>query len=155
MDEIAKYDVPAMLQLVQYHSGSKGKTIYIGHSLASSVALMFASERPAFAKSLVSLFIFVGPAYKMTHMRSPYRMFFPLFYPALVSEDFLMCTGRDNWKLCLPGSDWRFKPGPVSVQGTLQKINRTHVHGLSSGYDGLCCNSQYVYRTVYRNCSCK
>ncbi|ENN79085.1 hypothetical protein YQE_04467, partial [Dendroctonus ponderosae] len=83
VDEIAKYDVPAMLQLVQYHSGAKRKTIYIGHSLASSVAMMFASERPAFAKSLVSLFIFVGPAYKMTHMRSPYRMFFPLFYPAL------------------------------------------------------------------------
>ncbi|XP_048526593.1 lipase 3 [Dendroctonus ponderosae] len=83
VDEIAKYDVPAMLQLVQYHSGAKGKTVYIGHSLASSVAMMFASERPAFAESLVSLFIFVGPAYKMTHMRSPYRMFFPLFYPAL------------------------------------------------------------------------
>lgn len=84
MDEIASYDVPAMLQLVQYHSGTKGKTIYVGHSLASTAAMMFASEQPALAERLVSLFIFLGPAYKMTHMRSPYRMFFPLFYPALV-----------------------------------------------------------------------
>ncbi|CAG9762365.1 unnamed protein product [Ceutorhynchus assimilis] len=83
VDEIAKYDLPAMLQLVQYHSGSRGKTIYVGHSLASAAAMMFASDRPEFAKSLVSLFIFLGPAYKMTHMRSPYRLFFPLFYPAL------------------------------------------------------------------------
>ncbi|XP_066145562.1 lipase 3-like [Euwallacea fornicatus] len=83
VDEISRYDVPAMLQLVQYHSGNKGKTIYIGHSLASSAAMMFASERPRMAENLVSLFIFLGPAYKMTHMRSPYRVLFPLFYPAL------------------------------------------------------------------------
>ncbi|KAF7268339.1 hypothetical protein GWI33_018529 [Rhynchophorus ferrugineus] len=83
VDEIALYDVPAMLQLIQQHTDNHQKAIYIGHSLASTAAMMFASERPKTAKSLVSLFIFVGPAYKMTHMRSPYRMFFPLFYPAL------------------------------------------------------------------------
>ncbi|XP_060531539.1 uncharacterized protein LOC132705123 [Cylas formicarius] len=83
VDEIAKYDVPAMLELVNYHSGHTGKTIYIGHSLATAVAMMYSSEYPEQAANLVSLFIFIGPAYKMVHMRSPYRFLFPLFYPAL------------------------------------------------------------------------
>lgn len=83
VDDIALYDVPAMLQTVRHYSGSPHKIIYIGHSLASTAAMMFASERPRVAKSMVSLFILVGPAYKMTHMTSPYRLLFPLLYPAL------------------------------------------------------------------------
>ncbi|XP_018561395.1 lipase 3-like [Anoplophora glabripennis] len=83
VDEIALNDVPAMLQLVRYHTLDKGKIIYIGHSLGTTAALMYASEYPDAAANNVGLFILLTPAYKLSNMRSPYRFLFPLLYPVL------------------------------------------------------------------------
>ncbi|KAJ8915895.1 hypothetical protein NQ315_015508 [Exocentrus adspersus] len=83
VDEIALKDVPAMLQLVKYHTRSRNKMIYIGHSLGTTAALMYASEYPDAAANTVGLFVLLTPAYKLTNMRSPYRFLFPLLYPVL------------------------------------------------------------------------
>ncbi|KAJ8927986.1 hypothetical protein NQ314_019514, partial [Rhamnusium bicolor] len=92
VDEIALKDVPAMLQLVKYHSGSKAKIIYIGHSLGTTAALMYASEYSDAAANTVGLFVLLTPAYKLTHMRSPYRFVFPLLYPVLQITNALNIT---------------------------------------------------------------
>lgn len=84
MDEIALKDVPAMLELVRYHTQGKGKIIYIGHSLGTTAALMYASEYPDAAANNVGLFVLLTPAYKLPNMRSPYRYLLPLLYPFLV-----------------------------------------------------------------------
>ncbi|CAH0560919.1 unnamed protein product [Brassicogethes aeneus] len=83
VDEIALIDVPLMLRLVTHHSGYRGKIIYVGHSLGTTAAMMYASEFPMEARKTVQLFVWISPAYKLTHMRSPYRVVFPLFRTAL------------------------------------------------------------------------
>lgn len=84
-DDIGLKDLPAMLHLVDYHAGHRGKIIYIGHSLGTTASLMFSSEYPETASKLLGLIVMMAPAYKLTRMRSPYRIFLPLVYPALVS----------------------------------------------------------------------
>lgn len=74
-----------MLQLVDYHAGHRGKIIYIGHSLGTTTSLMFASEYPETAANTLGLIVMMSPAYKLPNMRSPYKIFFPFVYPALVS----------------------------------------------------------------------
>ncbi|XP_015834987.2 uncharacterized protein LOC100141961 [Tribolium castaneum] len=83
VDEIALIDVPTMLNLVRYYTWKRGKIIYIGHSLGTSAAMMYACEYQEHAKETVKLFIFMAPAYKLNNMRSPYRVFFPLMRTAL------------------------------------------------------------------------
>lgn len=74
-----------MLNLVRYHTWPKGKIVYIGHSLGTSAAMMYACEYQEHAKETVKLFIFMSPAYKLTNMRSPYRILMPLLRTAVVS----------------------------------------------------------------------
>nr|CAI5820930.1 unnamed protein product [Callosobruchus analis] len=83
VDDIALKDVPAMLQLVTYHAGHRGKIIYIGHSLGTTAGIIFASEYPSTAANTIGLLVLLTPAYKLPNMRSPYRFIFPLLYPAL------------------------------------------------------------------------
>lgn len=65
-----------MLQMVAYHSGHKGKIIYIGHSLGTATALMYSSTYPDHARNNVQLFIMLSPTYKLNNMISPYRVAF-------------------------------------------------------------------------------
>lgn len=88
-DEIGMIDVPSMLSLIKYHTRRKD-IIYIGHSLGTTAALIYASEYPEQAKNTIKLFVFLSPAYKLTHISSPYRNFFPLLKP------FLRLTGSLN-----------------------------------------------------------
>lgn len=74
-----------MLQLVSYHAGNRGKIIYIGHSLGTTVSLMYSSEYPETAANMLGLIVMMTPAYKLPNMRSPYRLFLPLLYAGLVS----------------------------------------------------------------------
>lgn len=62
-----------MLQLVASKTGNHGNIIYIGHSLATTLALMYGSENAQEAKAMVKLFILLSPSYKLTNMKSPYR----------------------------------------------------------------------------------
>ncbi|CAG9861082.1 unnamed protein product [Phyllotreta striolata] len=83
VDDIALKDIPAMLQLVSYYSRDRGKIIYIGHSLGTTLGMMFASEYPDFAANSLSLLVMMSPTYKLPNIRTPYRFLFPLLYPAV------------------------------------------------------------------------
>ncbi|XP_074041304.1 lipase 3 [Leptinotarsa decemlineata] len=83
VQDIALKDIPTMLQLVKYHSGHRGKIIYIGHSLGTTTGIMYAAEYGQSAADTLGLLVLLTPAYKLPNMRSPYRIFFPLLNPAL------------------------------------------------------------------------
>nr|XP_023019895.1 lipase 3-like [Leptinotarsa decemlineata] len=83
VQDIALEDIPTMLQLVKYHSGHRGKIIYIGHSLGTTTGIMYAAEYGQSAADTLGLLVLLTPAYKLPNMRSPYRIFFPLLNPAL------------------------------------------------------------------------
>lgn len=85
VDDIALKDTPAMIQLVNYHAGNRGKIIYIGHSLGTTLGIMFASEYPDIAANSLGLIVMLTPTYKLPNIRTPYRFLFPLLYPAVVS----------------------------------------------------------------------
>lgn len=79
IDELAHYDVPAMLRFVSHETGNKGNIIYIGHSLGTALGLIYASEFPEESKSLLSLLVLLSPSYKLGNMKSPYRHFRTMF----------------------------------------------------------------------------
>ncbi|XP_045479566.1 lipase 3-like [Harmonia axyridis] len=79
-DEIGLYDVPAMLSMIKQHTRRRD-IIYIGHSLGTTAALMYASEYPEAARNTVKLFVFLSPAYKLSNIPSPYKILFPLLKP--------------------------------------------------------------------------
>ncbi|XP_044748641.1 lipase 3-like [Coccinella septempunctata] len=81
-DEIGLIDVPAMLSTIKYQT-RRNDIIYVGHSLGTTAALMYASEYPEDAKRTVKLFVFLSPAYKLNNILSPYRILFPLLKPFL------------------------------------------------------------------------
>lgn len=77
VDEIALFDVPAMLSVIQQETRQKGNIIYIGHSLGTTMGMIYASERPEEAKNAVKLFIWISPSHKLTNMISPFRFAAP------------------------------------------------------------------------------
>ncbi|CAH1159899.1 unnamed protein product, partial [Phaedon cochleariae] len=83
VDDIALKDLPAMLQLVTFHAGHRGKIIYIGHSLGTTAGIIYASEYPDFAARTIGILVLLTPAYKLPNMRSPYRLLLPLVRPIL------------------------------------------------------------------------
>lgn len=74
LDEIAAYDTPMTLSYISKISKSKGKIIWIGHSLGSAVGLTYASESDLEAKKFLKVMILLGPAVEVTHTMSPLRM---------------------------------------------------------------------------------
>lgn len=74
-----------MLNVVRQNTKDKGKIVYIGHSLGTTAAMMYACEYQQHSKDTVKLFIFMSPAYKLNNMRSPYRLFLPLLNGVVVS----------------------------------------------------------------------
>lgn len=77
MDDVALIDLPAMFRTILSHSEPDSQIIYIGHSLGTTFALMYGSEFPDEAKSIIKMFVLLCPAYTLTHMISPYRWFAP------------------------------------------------------------------------------
>lgn len=75
-----------MLKAVSQHSGNKGNIIYIGHSLGTTLGLMYASEFPKEAKNTVKLFIHLSPSYKLANMKSPVKFLRPFLVQAKVSK---------------------------------------------------------------------
>lgn len=95
VDEIALYDVPAMLSVIQQETKQTGNIIYIGHSLGTTMGMIYASERPEEAKSAIKLFIWISPSHKLTNMLSPYRMLAPFSPVILVS----LCEGNNHFEI--------------------------------------------------------
>lgn len=77
MDEIVSYDFPAIFHTIREATGRKEKIIYIGHSLGTSLALMYGAEFPTDAKNNLKLLILLSPAYSLGNMISPYKMAAP------------------------------------------------------------------------------
>ncbi|CAH1371140.1 hypothetical protein MTP99_012629 [Tenebrio molitor] len=77
MDEIVAYDFPAMFGTILANTDPNGKIIYIGHSLGTTLSLMYAAEFPEIARNTLKLMILISPAYTLTNMKSPYRLAAP------------------------------------------------------------------------------
>lgn len=87
MDEVAVFDMPAILDTVAVHTGQKGNIIFIGHSLGSTIALMYAAEYPEQSKEYIRLFLFMSPAYTLNNMISPMKGSAPFMNQWLVSRE--------------------------------------------------------------------
>ncbi|KAH1028818.1 hypothetical protein HUJ05_002147 [Dendroctonus ponderosae] len=77
MDDVALIDLPAIFHTILAHSKPDSKIIYIGHSLGTTFALMYASELPDEAKTIIKMFVLLCPAYTLKNMISPYKVFAP------------------------------------------------------------------------------
>lgn len=84
MDDIALYDLPAIIETIEKTTGRKGEILFIGHSLGSTIALMYASEYPEAAKEHIRFFLFMSPAYTLTNMISPMKGMGPIMNQWLV-----------------------------------------------------------------------
>jgi lysosomal acid lipase/cholesteryl ester hydrolase len=85
MDEIVAYDFPAMFGTILANTDPNGKIIYIGHSLGTTLSLMYAAEFPEIARNTLKLMILISPAYTLTNMKSPYRLAAPFGSAIIVS----------------------------------------------------------------------
>ncbi|RZB40241.1 uncharacterized protein BDFB_003922, partial [Asbolus verrucosus] len=77
MDEVVNYDLPALFRTILAHSEPNSKIIFIGHSLGSTLALMYGAEYPEIAGKIMKLFLFMSPAYTLSNIKSPYKMGVP------------------------------------------------------------------------------
>lgn len=84
MDEIAVYDLPAIIETIVKATGRKGEIMFLGHSLGSTVALMYATEFPEEAKENIRFFMFLSPAYTLSNMISPMKGMGPIMNQYLV-----------------------------------------------------------------------
>ncbi|XP_030745627.1 lipase member K-like [Sitophilus oryzae] len=77
MDEVALIDLPAIFHTILSHSEEGSQIIYVGHSLGTTFALMYGSEFPEEARNVIKMFVLLCPAYTLTNMISPYKIFAP------------------------------------------------------------------------------
>lgn len=82
IDTLAKYDLPAKLELVANVTGQGGKIIYLGHSMGTTVGFMYASESN---KNLVEKFIMMAPVAYM-HGLMLIEMLIPIARSTFVSH---------------------------------------------------------------------
>lgn len=73
MDEISHYDLPAFFREIERHTGRRGNIIFIGHSLGPTLSMMYASAFPEDAHKTIKMFIYMAPAYTLSHMLSPFK----------------------------------------------------------------------------------
>lgn len=107
MDEIALYDLPAIFARILAETGKDSKIIFVGHSLGTTLALMYAAEYPEEAQKSMKLFVMLSPAYTLKNMRSPYRNAVP-FGDNIIVSDCIYCVIEAH--LLLPrisSSDWK------------------------------------------------
>ncbi|XP_018561404.1 lipase member K-like [Anoplophora glabripennis] len=88
MDEVALLDLPSTFRTILKHTGHDSKIIFIGHSLGTSIALMYGAEFPEEARNIIHLFVLMSPAYTLSNMISPYRLAAPY-------GDFILDTVRN------------------------------------------------------------
>ena len=74
-DEMAKYDLPAMLNFTLAHTG-KEKIYYMGHSMGTTTYMAMNSMDPYWGDK-VELAVFLAPVAYMQHMESPIKYLTP------------------------------------------------------------------------------
>ncbi|KAK9870871.1 hypothetical protein WA026_009829 [Henosepilachna vigintioctopunctata] len=77
LDDMVKYDFPAVFHQILSETPEGGQIIYIGHSLGTTLALMYNAQYPKEAKNIFKLTILLSPAYTLSNMLSPYRNLAP------------------------------------------------------------------------------
>lgn len=97
MDEIVHYDFPAAFNRILSNSPPNSQIIYIGHSLGTSLALMYGAAFPAEAHRIMKIFVFMSPAYTLSNMISPYKMGAPMGDRLVVSNCFLIGKIHDQF----------------------------------------------------------
>ena len=75
-DEMAKYDLPAMLDYVIEKTGVE-KLHYIGHSMGTTVFFALMSSQPEYQKHIASM-IALAPVATVTSISSPIKYLAPL-----------------------------------------------------------------------------
>lgn len=76
------------MKFIAQTTGRTGRTYYIGYSLGTTIALMYASEFPEDAAQHVKMFVLLAPVYAIPNMMSPYKtllLLFPRFYVSTLS----------------------------------------------------------------------
>lgn len=100
MDEIALYDLPAIFTRIHAEAGADSKIIFVGHSLGTTLALMYAAEYPEEAQKSMKLFVMLSPAYTLKNMRSPFKNLVPFGDHIIVSACLILFNIETN--LLLP-----------------------------------------------------
>ncbi|KAJ3659192.1 hypothetical protein Zmor_010894 [Zophobas morio] len=77
MDDIVAYDYPALFSTILSNTDPNGKIVYIGHSLGTTLGLMYAAEYSDIVKSTMHMLILMSPAYTLANMKAPYRLAAP------------------------------------------------------------------------------
>ncbi|GJQ83201.1 hypothetical protein Trydic_g18227 [Trypoxylus dichotomus] len=78
IDEMATIDMPLIMEFIAKTTGRGGDIYYIGHSLGTTIGLMYAAEYPEKSAQLIRMFVFMAPAYTLSNMVSPYKKIIPL-----------------------------------------------------------------------------
>lgn len=89
LNEMVQYDLPAIFQSILSHTANDGKNnqiIYIGHSLGTTLALMYGAEFPNQAKNIIKTFVLLAPGYTLKNIISPYKYLAPYGTIILVSN---------------------------------------------------------------------
>lgn len=86
MDEIVAYDFPAMFSTILANTDPNGRIIYIGHSLGTTLGLMYSAEFPETARNTLRMLVLISPAYTLSNMKSPYRLAAPFGAAIMVSK---------------------------------------------------------------------
>ncbi|KAJ8978805.1 hypothetical protein NQ317_014275 [Molorchus minor] len=73
LDEVANLDIPAIFNTILSHSAPGSKIIFIGHSLGTSISLMYSAEYPEQSKHIMKMMVLLCPAYTLTNMISPFK----------------------------------------------------------------------------------
>lgn len=75
---MATIDMPLTMEFIAKTTGQRGNIYYIGHSLGTTIGLMYAAEFPEEASKYIRMFVFMAPAYTLSNMISPYKQIVPL-----------------------------------------------------------------------------
>lgn len=78
IDEMATIDMPMIMEFISKTTQRKGNIFYIGHSLGTTIGLMYAAEFPEKSAEHIAMFVFMAPAYTLSNMISPYKQIVPL-----------------------------------------------------------------------------
>lgn len=71
------YDYPAIFEKISQVTGSND-LVFIGHSMAVSSSMVYASLQPEHAKNHIKILIQMGPITYFEHVRSPLSYVAPL-----------------------------------------------------------------------------
>lgn len=70
VDDYSLIDIPSVVDYMANITHKKGRIIYIGHSLGTTTAFMYASALPKHATENLKIIIALAPAYSLIHTRS-------------------------------------------------------------------------------------